>query len=67
MSEKCDRGHYYVSLPAKIMLQNSPRWNHKSAHFPRTILLQARTIKAGKTPFCKYCQIKVNIRRINGL
>ena len=31
MSEKCDRGHYYVSLPAKIMLQNSPLRNPQSA------------------------------------
>lgn len=54
MSEKCDRGHYYVSLPAKIMLQNSPYRNNKPARLALKILLQARTIKASEMPFCKY-------------
>lgn len=67
MSEKCDRGHYYVSLPAKIMLQKSAYRNNKPARLALKILLQARTIKASEMPFCKYRQIKVNIRGIDVL
>ncbi len=67
MSEKCDRGHYYVSLPAKLCCKIRRCGTRNLSLLANKTLLQAWLIKGHKMPFCKYGEIKVNIRRINGL